>query len=339
LRHSTRLVDFVGEAQAVLYGNDDAVTVALHQLLTRAIELRAADPSLSERLAPLQQAKTLIEDLVYELRDYSRSLLANPEELNQSEERLSQIRRLQKKFGGNVADILAQLGEIENEIAKLESADSSLSGLYAERDQLQTELQRLADDLHQRRVNGATLLSQSVNDELADLNMKGVRFGVQVRLLEVLTSVGLSEVEFTIQASKKDPARPLAKFASGGELSRILLALKRTVGHSDLPRTYLFDEVDTGVSGQTAEKVGRKLKAIAAGQQVICVTHLPQVAAFADSHFVIEKSTGRGGVELSMQALNKTERVREIARLISGEKITNSSLEHARQLLSESTQV
>ncbi|MGE0762716.1 MAG: DNA repair protein RecN [Bdellovibrionales bacterium] len=336
LRHSTRLVDFVGEAQAALYGDEDAVTVRLHQLLTRALELKAADPSLPERLQALQQAKTLIEDAVYELRDYSRSLLADPEELNRTEERLSQIRRLQKKFGGSVSEILGQLGEIEAEISRLESADSNLTSLQQEKEEILITLRKLADDLHVRRGNGATLLAQSVNDELADLNMKGVRFGVHIEALENLNATGTSEVEFTIQASKKDEPRPLAKFASGGELSRILLALKRTVGHSDLPRTYLFDEVDTGVSGQTAEKVGRKLKAIAAGQQVICVTHLPQVAAFADSHFVIEKGNGRGGVEMSVTPLNKTERVREIARLISGEKITSSSLEHARQLLNES---
>ena len=336
LRYSTRLVDFVGEAQASLYGNEDAVTVRLHHLLTRAIELKTADSTLVERLAPLQQAKTLVEDLVYELREYSRSLLADPEELNRSEERLSQIRRLQKKFGGGVSEILAQLSEIDNEISRLESADTNLAALMEEKTSLSKELRKLADNLHVRRGNGAVLLSQSVNDELSDLNMKGVKFGVKITALEELHPTGASEVEFTIQASKKDEPRPLAKFASGGELSRILLALKRTVGHSDLPRTYLFDEVDTGVSGQTAEKVGRKLKAIAAGQQVICVTHLPQVAAFADFHYVIEKGTGRGGVEMSINQLNKTERVREIARLISGEKITSTSLEHARQLLSES---
>ena len=335
LRFSTRLVDFVSEAQATLYGDEEAVTVRLHQLLTRATELKTADSTLFERLQPLQQAKTLIEDLVYELRDYSRSLQADPEELNRSEERLSQIRRLQKKFGGGVGEILARLNEIESEISRLESADSNLTTLQSEKNQLALDLRKMADDLHIRRGNGAVLLAQSVNDELADLNMKGVRFGVRVSPLEELAPTGGSEVEFTIQASKKDEPRALAKFASGGELSRILLALKRTVGHSDLPRTYLFDEVDTGVSGQTAEKVGRKLKAIAAGQQVICVTHLPQVAAFADFHFVIEKGTGRGGVEMSIAQLSKPERVREIARLISGEKITASSLEHARQLLNE----
>ncbi len=335
LRNSTRLAEFAGEAQSALYADEDAVTVRLHQLLTRAQELRSADPTLPERLQSLQQAKALIEDVAYELREYSRALLADPEELNQLEERLSQIRRLQKKFGANTGEILAQLGEFEAEIDRLESVDSNLAALEKEQKALRKELGRMAEDLHSRRANGAALLAESVNDELADLNMKGVKFGVKIGLLNEPVSTGLSEVEFTIQSSKKEEARPLVKSASGGELSRILLALKRTVGHGDLPRTYLFDEVDTGVSGQTAERVGRKLKSIASGQQVICVTHLPQVAAFADHHFVIEKGAGKSGVEMSVQALKKDDRIREIARLISGEKITNSSLEHARQLLSE----
>jgi DNA repair protein RecN (Recombination protein N) len=139
------------------------------------------------------------------------------------------------------------------------------------------------------------------------------------------------------QVSKKDEPKPLAKVASGGELSRILLALKRVVGAGDRPRTYLFDEVDTGVSGQTAEKVGKKLKSIAQGQQLICVTHLPQVASFADQHFLIEKAAQKGGgMRMQVSELEKEERVKEIARLISGEKISHTSLEHARQLLAES---
>lgn len=335
LRSLTRLLGFVNEAQETLYGDENAVTVRLHHLVARGAELAALDAELASRLSSLGQAKTLIEDAVYELREYGRSLAAEPEALNQAEERLSHLRRLQKKFGASVTEILANLDQIENEISKLESADSNLQALSKQLIEIRQDLKRLAEDLHRRRENGALLLSQTVNEELADLNMKGVRFGVAIQQLDELQALGISDVEFTIQISKKDAPRPLAKFASGGELSRILLALKRVVGHSDMPRTYLFDEVDTGVSGETAEKVGRKLKAIAAGQQVICVTHLPQVAAFADTHFYIEKGSGRSGVEMKIHPLNKTERVKEIARLISGERISNTSLEHARQLLQE----
>ncbi|HMN68404.1 MAG TPA: DNA repair protein RecN [Bdellovibrionales bacterium] len=337
MRNSTRLIEFVSQSVESLYSNDDAVMVALHQVLQRAGELGGVDPELAKRLEPLHAAKAQLEDGIYELRDYGKNLDADPEELNRLEERLSSLRKLQKKFGKGTDEILKAHREMVEEIDQLEKYDENLKSLEQERQRLQKSLAKLAKELHERRKNGAELLEKGVNDELGDLNMKGVLFSVQVEWASGMTAHGQSDVEFMIQASKKDGPRPMAKVASGGELSRILLALKRVVGSSDRPRTYLFDEVDTGVSGQTAEKVGRKLKTIAKGQQLICVTHLPQVASFADQHFLIEKSPQKGGgIRMSVDKLAKDDRVKEIARLISGEKISQTSLEHARQLLNES---
>jgi len=177
------------------------------------------------------------------------------------------------------------------------------------------------------------LFTDSINVELSDLNMKGVIFLVNTEAKTELGPYGSTAVEFLIKQNKKDLARPIAKVASGGELSRILLSLKRVVGSTEVPRTFLFDEVDTGVSGPTAEKVGKKLKEISKGQQVICVTHLPQVAAFSDHHYLIEKNNTKSKTTLNMVKLAKKEKVNEIARLISGEKITKTSLAHAKQLL------
>jgi DNA repair protein RecN (Recombination protein N) len=336
MRHSARLIEFVSQSVDSLYSNDDAVMVALHSVLQRAHELSALDPELAKKVAPLSEAKTLLEDAIYELRDYGKNLDADPEELNRLEERLSSLRKLQKKFGKGIDEILKAHREMVDEIEQLEKFDESMKSLNDERVKIQKSLKKAASELHERRKNGAHLLEKGVNDELLDLNMKGVSFSVQANLLPELSSTGISDVEFMIQASKKDEPRPLAKIASGGELSRILLSLKRVVGSSDRPRTYLFDEVDTGVSGQTAEKVGRKLKAISKGQQLICVTHLPQVASFADQHFLIEKGSAKGAARMTVTELNKDERVKEIARLISGEKISQTSMEHARQLIAES---
>lgn len=334
LRNSTKLMDFVSMAQDTLYGDEDSVTVRLHQVVQRALELAAADPALKSRVESLSAAKSIVEEVVYELREYSKSLQLDPDELNQMEERLSQLKRLQKKFGTDCEGLLAQLERLETEISKLENADATLTDLQEQRELMLEKLSTLAEELHARRLKGALSLTRSMNEELAELNMKGVTFGVHISKLDQLNASGISDVEFTIRAGKTDEPRPLAKFASGGELSRILLSLKRVIGHSDMPRTYLFDEVDAGVSGETAEKVGRKLNSIAHGQQVICVTHLPQVAAYGDHHFQIEKSSAKGAVEMRVHELEKSERVREIARLMSGEKITQSSLEHAKQLLS-----
>ncbi|NJM09830.1 MAG: DNA repair protein RecN [Bdellovibrionaceae bacterium] len=336
MRHSTRLIEFVGTSVDALYANDEAVMVGLHQVLQRGHDLATLDPELQKRLLPLQEAKTLLEDAVFELRDYGKNLDADPQEFNQLEERLSSLRKLQKKFGKSVDEILKAHKDIVEEIDSLEKHDESIRDLNEERAKLDKAMKKLAKELHERRINGAHLLEKGVNDELTDLNMKGVSFSVSVELLDEMSSTGQSNIEFMIQASKKDEPKPLAKVASGGELSRILLSLKRVVGSSDRPRTYLFDEVDTGVSGQTAEKVGRKLKTIAKGQQLICVTHLPQVASFADQHFLIDKRPQKGGMRMTVSELTKDERVKEIARLISGEKISQTSLEHARQLIAES---
>ncbi len=337
IKHSARLTEFAQLAEGMIYSEDDSILVRLHQILQRASELTHLDPSLSKWTENLTQAKSLLEDSVYELRSYEKNLDADPKELEEVEARMSTLRRLQKKFGGDADDILKSLREIESEIESLELADSQLVSLQAEKEKIHLQLQNLGEDLHKRRKNGAKLLEKGVNEELLDLNMKGVTFVVRADQMDQWNSTGLSEVEFMIQASKKDEARSLAKVASGGELSRILLSLKRVVGHSNQPRTYLFDEVDTGVSGLTAEKVGRKLRSISEGQQVICVTHLPQVAAFADHHFLIEKSPSKNGVQMNVAPLKSADRVKEIARLISGEKISKTSLDHAKQLLSEST--
>lgn len=337
MRNSTRLIEYVSQSVDSLYAADDAVMVRLHQVLQRGAELSSVDPELSARMKSISEAKAILEDSIFELREYGRKLEADPEQLNQLEERLSSLRKLQKKFGSTVDEILKAHRDIVAEVEGLEKSEESLKFLADEKSKLQKNLQKLAKELHERRMNGAVLLEKGVNDELLDLNMKGVTMTVQVNWADTLVSSGQSDVEFMIQASKKDEPRPMGKIASGGELSRILLALKRVVGSSDRPRTYLFDEVDTGVSGQTAEKVGKKLKAISKGQQLICVTHLPQVASFADQHFLIEKTPQKGGsVRMTVVPLKPDDRIKEIARLISGEKITQTSLEHARQLLAES---
>jgi len=336
LKNAAKLQAFAAESIDSLQDADDSAFARVHQVLARALEMSTFDETLPRKLEGLNQTKVLIEDTVYELRSYLDELDDNPVELDGLEDKFSQLKKLQKKYGSTVEEMLLLLQNIEQEISELERSDETLADLEKERLGLEKELLVLAKDLHTRRTNAAKLLAKEVNEELLDLNMKGVTFLVSVAQLEALTSTGFSDTEFRIQASKKDEPRSLAKFASGGELSRILLSLKSVVGQSELPRTYLFDEVDAGVSGPTAEKVGRKLKSISKGRQVICVTHLAQVAAYADTHFLIEKNPdNKKGVSMRVDALKKDERVQEIARLISGEKITKTSLEHAKQLLAD----
>ncbi len=335
LRNMSRITEFQQSADDVLLNDEDSALNRIHRILQKAHELGRFDHRISEIFAPLDQSKVQIEDALYELTRYVGQLESDPDQLNRYEERLSKLRQLQKKFGASVEEILGQLDQIRAEITTLEGSEEKLQELEKEEARLRADLKKRAEDLHRRRVEGAKLLGVGVNEELKSLNMKGLKFLVQVEKTEEIQATGASDVEFLTQISKSAEPRPLAKFASGGELSRILLSIKQIAGSQHYPRTYLFDEVDTGVSGETAQKVGRKLKDIAQGQQVICVTHLPQVAAFGDVHFYIEKSSSRGDVVMEVHELKKDDRVKEIGRLISGEKISSTSLAHAKQLLAD----
>ncbi len=333
IKNSSRLGEWASQAEDALLGNDESAIVRLHRVIQKGLELKKYDSNIEGRLKALSEAKSLIEEFVYDLRGYSNELESSPESLEALESRISDLRKLQKKYGDSVNDILAAYEKIEKELSELENSDQKLGELKKEKLILHATLVKLAEQLHKKREGGASLLSDSVNGELKDLNMKGVEFIVRVTKLAELNVSGNSEVEFMIKPSPKDTERSISKIASGGELSRILLSLKNVIGVGDYPRSYLFDEVDTGVSGPTAEKVGKKLKSIAKGQQVICVTHLPQVACFADHHYYINKSQNKNGVSMSVSELAKDQKIEEIARLISGEKITKTSLAHARELL------
>lgn len=335
MKSSHKVLKFIDECENLLFSDEDSVSSRLKTVQKRSHELAHID-SVSQAMNQLEQASQTIEDSFFSLRKDLNSYQLDPEVLEEKESRLSQIRKAQKKYGSDLAEIAAAYEKMKQEISELENSDQHLEQLKKQASLLELDLKKMAEDLHKTRLKFSEKLTDAVNKELLDLNMKGVSFSIQVEKLDHLTSTGNSDIEYLCQISAKDPKRPIAKVASGGELSRILLSLKKSVGQSDFPRTYLFDEVDTGVSGNTAEKVGRKLKAIAQGQQVICVTHLPQVAAYGDVHFSIQKSTSKDSVQMEVIELKAKTRVEEIARLISGEKITKTSLAHAQQLLSES---
>jgi DNA repair protein RecN (Recombination protein N) len=336
LKSAHRILQFVDDCENLLFNDEDSVTSRLKTVQKKAVEFSHFGTKWAERMQSLQQAQEMIEDTFFALRKDLNQTQLDPDQLESKEERLSQIRKLQKKYGTDLAEIAAATKKIADEIQALENSDEHLEKIKKQARLLELELKQLAEELHKVRAKSAEKLESAVNKELLDLNMKGVSFSIGIVKLEALNSTGLSEAEYLCQTSPKDPKRPISKVASGGELSRILLSLKKALGESERPRTYLFDEVDTGVSGNTAEKVGKKLKTIAKGQQVICVTHLPQVAACGDIHFSINKDSSKNGVHMVVRELKSKTRVEEIARLISGEKITNTSLAHAEQLLSES---
>ena len=338
LRSSSKIMQFTEMCDQVIYHDDDSVSYRLKTLIKKSAEFSTLDPELARQLQPLSQAMTLIDDAIFSTHSYVKSLKLDPALLEEKEERLSQIRKLQKKHSADLPGLVELHKNMKNEVFQLENADSQIEKLKKEYSQVELELKKLSEDLHTVRVKAASVLSKKMNQELKDLNMNGVVFEIEARKLQELNEHGLSDVEFMTQTSPRDPFKPISKISSGGELSRILLALKKSAQQTtesifELPRTYLFDEVDTGVSGPTAEKVGRKLREIAKEQQVICVTHLPQVAACGHVHYSIVKSSTKSQTTMVVNELTSKERIQEIARLISGEKISKTSLDHAEQLL------
>ncbi|MEY4617269.1 MAG: repair protein RecN [Pseudomonadota bacterium] len=333
IKNRQRLAHFYASAISAIDEEGDAVVPRLQKILQRGAELASMDPKIQEKLQIIEQSLTLVQDCAYELQRSLDELNNDEDDAEKLESQLSQWRKLQKKYGTNFDDIQAALAKIEREISEIQNAEILIQELTKKRRTVETSLLTVGKKLHSAREKASRDLARKVNEHLKDLNMKGVVFDINIDTLTEPQSTGLSDVEFLSQTSPQDPARPLSKVASGGELSRILLSLKCVLGASAFPRTYLFDEVDTGVSGNTADKVARKLQQISRGQQVICVTHLPQVAALGEHHYSIQKAPTGKSVHMDVQVLEGSERIREIARLISGETITQTSLAHAKELL------
>ncbi len=333
LKNQNSLSAFYQNSIEVLEGDSDSVLSILDKVLKAATGLKHRPEGIEKSIQDLQTGKQLVSQAAFDINQLASQSL-DEGELDKLESRLSDIRRLQKKFGPLVQDILKAYDDMKSELDNLENCDEKIAQLEMEKKAITVELSPLLQKLSQQRAKGSLKLADLVNQELAELNMKGVLFSISIETAPV-NATGQDSVMFAIQNGPKGEQRPLQKSASGGELSRILLSLKVAVGEIDSPRTYLFDEVDTGVSGPTAQKVGKKLKEIAHGQQVICITHLPQVASFADQHYFISKKSVKGHMNMTAVALTGKERVEEIARLISGEKLSSTSLAHAKQLLSD----
>ncbi len=332
LKNKAQWQSWIRESGDCLNNTDTSILGQLNRILAQAPE----HSSIVSAKEQLKQSFTQLEDVAFQLQQLAGREPEEEESLDSLEERLSCLRKIQKKFGPEVPEILKQMEQMKREYDKLNHLSENLTNLEQEWKKEKQNLLKLCEKLRNQRKSGAKKLALEVNRELKDLNMKGVEFFITIFPQTEISSTGQDRVVFQIQSGKKDRVRDMAQVASGGELSRILLSLKQVTGVNQYPRTFLFDEVDSGVSGPTAEKVGAKLKNLAKHQQVICVTHLPQVARFGDHHFFIEKQLNGDRIEMSVRPLNQKQRIREIARLISGEKQTKTSLAHARELLGQS---
>lgn len=334
LGHAEKLLQSSQEAYAEIYGFDNAILGRLAHVKKRISEVTAIDSSMANVLDSLDAAAIQMEDVALALRSYAARIEADPQRLQSIDDRLQVINRLKKKYGALVEEIIAYKQSIDREIEGLKLREENRGGLLKRLDELE-ELQRVkGEELHLKRVMAAKGLQAAMEKELAELAMKNARFEVAFDRLPQPKSTGLERAEFLFCPNPGETPKPLAKIASGGELSRLMLALKQLHPESDVP-TLIFDEVDTGIGGATSALVGDKLKRVARRQQVLCITHLPQVAAYADQHYKVEKVVSSGRTATTAVLLTAGEQIAEVARMLSGIKITDTTLEHAREMIEE----
>ena len=337
-----RLAELSSDAYRLLYDDEDAVVSRLGQVYRKVEELAAIDPRLAPHLEAKAAVRASLDDLALFLRDYREALQVSPGRLDEIESRLDLVERLKRKYGATVEEVIAFGARCRADLASLGSPEEREAALQQEREELAGKYLAAARTLSRKRRSAARDLEKKMQSELAELAMEKTRFKVQFQPdvagdddSAVWTERGLETAEFLISPNPGEELRGLARIASGGELSRILLALKSVATHDDPEegKTLVFDEVDAGIGGRVAEVVGRKLRAIAEHHQVLCVTHLPQIASMADSHFVVRKRVERGRTITDVRALADAERVEEVARMLGGETVTETARRHAREMV------
>jgi DNA repair protein RecN (Recombination protein N) len=278
-----------------------------------------------------------VEEASYAVRDYLSGLEADPARLEEIEMRLAALDRLKRKYGASAEEILAFLAEVQGRIADVENAGERKAELRRREESLAAEYEQAAGELAGLRRTAARKLERRVEAELGSLAMDGAVFRITAESAEWSES-GTDAVRFLVSANPGEDPRAIEKAASGGEISRMALAIKTSIASASAPRrgfarTLVFDEVDAGIGGRAAETVGRRLKQLAAANQVLCVTHLPQIAGFADHHFRVEKREVEGRTAAHIEELAPADRTREIGRMLSGERVTREALRQAEQLI------
>lgn len=335
IRNAERITESLGAVYTLLNGNGEEMRGVLEALEEVSTELDTAAKYLTEfggYSEKLSDAYYMLEELGSRARDTLEDADFDPRQLNDIESRLDTIYKLKKKYGNSIAEILEYFERISEEYQSLELSDELTAHLQRELDEANLVLHTVAEALTACRLAAAAEFSERVEQELAYLDMAGVRFSI-TRREKSYGPTGADEMEFMICTNTGEEAKPLAKIASGGELARIMLAIKNVLAEKDGIGTIIFDEVDTGVSGRAAQKIGKKLAEVARHRQVICVTHLAPVAACAAHHYRIYKTVEDGRTFTRVEELTRSQRVQELARIMVGENITDSALKSAEEML------
>jgi DNA repair protein RecN (Recombination protein N) len=329
----------------LLYEGSASTSSSLRAAQKQVEELARYEPKFQEALGALESARIAVEDVGATLRDYAGGIQASPERLSELEERLALLDRLKRKYGPTLTETISFGEDVRRKLAEMENKDEVLRELRAKLSAAAEVYLKAGRGISRKRAEAGHKLEKLVEADLNDLAMRAsFRIAVQENELEEQwTSSGINRVTYRIATNAGETMRPLEQIASGGELSRVMLALKASVEAGANPagkkksaasqRTLVFDEIDAGIGGRAAEAVGKKLKALSKGNQVLCVTHLPQIATFADQHYVIEKRESTGRTKTTVRLLTGEGRTEEVARMLSGAKLTETSRKHAEQMI------
>lgn len=329
------------ESYALLYDNEESTVATLEKAARKIGELAEYESSFREYDEGLKSAQAVLEDLAMSVRDFRNRLEFSPERLEEIENRLAEISRLKRKYGGAIETVLAHLEESEARLKNIETFEERKEELKKVLAAQRADYLKIAAEIHDKRTKAARKFEKEVEANLKAVALEKARFEVRIDVPDLknetnknLTAKGYDQIEFYFSANVGESTKPLAKVASGGEASRLMLILKTTAKTSNQEKSVVFDEIDVGIGGRVAEAVGLKLKQLAATQQVLCVTHQPQVASLADQHFLVEKETVGKRTKVGVKELKPDEKIEEIARMLTGAQITETARQHAKEMLS-----
>ncbi len=340
LSSAGRLAELSNRAYDSLYLSDTSSISSLSNILATLKEISHIDARAGDAVKSVEEALPLLEETSYFLRDYKEGLDFNPERLEEIQERLELIKGLKRKYGNTIQDILEYKEDAVKELDELQHSEKRLTALKAELAKLKDMLTEKAQMLSKKRKAVSKKIEQQVVSELTELSMPGTKFTIQITGESgddtsdnlKMNSKGIDIAEYLISPNIGEELKPLSKIASGGELSRVMLALKSILAKGDKIPVLIFDEIDAGIGGRAAETVGQKLKNLSSIHQILCITHLPQIASYADTHLKIEKTIKGRRTTVEIKKMGKKERTAEIARMLSGDR-TEVSMKHAREIL------
>ncbi len=332
MSNGAKMAEAVSETYALTSQDPDSASENFSRAIRSLSEISELDPEARGLYDQLSELDDLLNDFNRDLSEYSDSLAYSEQELMETEDRLNEINRLKVKYGNSIEEILAYQEKQEARIAQLNDYENYLADLKKKTDAAEQELKTWTEKLSEKRKEEAVSLEAEITAGLMDLNFADVRFQIRMQEAAAYSADGRDDVEFLIALNPGQPLKPLANVASGGELSRIMLAIKAVMADRDDMETLIFDEIDAGISGRTAQKVSEKMALIGESRQVICITHLAQIAAMADHHYVIEKEVGEDDAQTRIRLLDEEESVGELARILGGAKITDAVMQNAREM-------